>query len=74
MSDKARHLAAARTHFIAANDATTAAETATKDPTLKNISQAMTLYASATGEILQAILERVERLHQKIDRMEKRLG
>jgi hypothetical protein len=74
VSDKARHLAAARTHFTAANEATTAAETAAKDPTLKNMSQAMTLYASATGEVLQAILERVERLHHKIDRIEKRIG
>jgi hypothetical protein len=74
VSEKARHLAAARAHFIAANEATTAAETTTKDPALRSVSQAMTLYASATGEILQAILERVERLHQKIDRLEKRLG
>jgi hypothetical protein len=74
VSDKARHLAAARTHFGAANDATTAAETAAKDPALKSMSQAMTFYASATGEVLQAILERVERLHQKIDRIEKKIG
>ena len=74
MSEKARHLAAARKHFIAANELTTAAEAAAKDPALKGVSQAMTLYASATGEVLQAILERVERLHQKIDRLERKVG
>ncbi|HVO02841.1 MAG TPA: hypothetical protein VMT54_11600 [Candidatus Cybelea sp.] len=74
MPDKAYHLARAREHFDAANQATDAAEAATKDPALKGISQAMTLYAAATGEILQAIMDRIERLHQKIDRIEKQLS
>lgn len=74
MTTKAQHLGLARAHFGQANQATSAAEAATKDPALQNISKAMTFYAAATGEILQAILERVERLHQKIDRIEKRLG
>ena len=49
MPDKAYHLARARAHFAAANQATDAAEAATKDPTLKGIAEAATFYAAATG-------------------------
>jgi hypothetical protein len=68
------HRLAARTQFALANQAATAAENATKDPALKNISKANTYYNAATGEILLLILERIERLHHKIDRIEKKLG
>ena len=68
------HRLAARAQFALANQAATAAETATKDPALQNISKANTYYNAATGEILLLILERIERLHHKIDRIEKRLG
>jgi len=47
---------------------------ATKDPALQNISKAATYYNAATGAILLLILERIERLHHKVDRMEKKLG
>ena len=63
----------ARTQFGLANQAT-AAESATKDPALQNLSNANTYYNAATGEMLLLILERIERLHHKIDRMEKKLG
>ena len=56
------HRLAARTQFALANQAATAAENATKDPALKNISKANTYYNAATGEILLLILERIERL------------
>jgi hypothetical protein len=36
--------------------------------------EANTYYNAATGEILLLILERIERLHHKIDRIEKKLG
>jgi len=68
------HRVAARAQFALANQAAMAAENATKDPALQNISKANTYYNAATGEILLLILERVERLHHKIDRMEKKLG
>jgi hypothetical protein len=54
------HRLAARTQFALANQAATAAENATKDPALKNISKANTYYNAATGEILLLILERIE--------------
>jgi hypothetical protein len=68
------HRSAARTQFVLANQAATAAENATKDPALQNISKATTYYSAATGEMLLLILERIERLHHKIDRIEKKLG
>ena len=68
------HRLAARTQFTLGNQAATAAESATKDPALQNISKAATHYNAATGEMLRLILERIERLHHKIDRMEKKLG
>jgi hypothetical protein len=68
------HRLAARTQFTLANQAATDAENATKDPALQNISRAATHYNAATGEMLGLILERIERLHHKIDRMEKKLG
>jgi hypothetical protein len=68
------HRLAARAQFTLANQAATAAENATKDPALQNLSKAATHYNAATGEILLLLLERVERLHHKIDRMEKKLG
>jgi len=71
MSD---HLQAAHTHFTMGNQAATAAELAAKDPALQNISKAATYYNAATGEMLRLILERIERLHQKIDRLENKQG
>jgi len=68
------HRLAARAQFSLGNQAATAAENATKDPALQNISRAATYYNAAAGEILLLILERIERLHHKIDRMEKKLG
>ena len=68
------HRLAARTQFTLGNQAATAAENATKDPALQNISKANTYYNNATGQMLLLILERIERLHHKIDRMEKKLG
>lgn len=68
------HRLAARTQFTLGNQAATAAENATKDPALQNISKANTFYHVATGEMLGLILERIERLHHKIDRIEKKLG
>ena len=68
------HRLAARMQFTLGNQAATAAENATKDPALQNISKAATHYNAATGEILLLILERIERLHHKIDRMEQKLG
>jgi len=70
MSD---NLQAARSQFAMANQAATAAESTTKDPALQNISKAATYYNAATGEMLRHILERIERLHHKIDRIEKKL-
>ena len=68
------HRLAARAQFALANQASTAAENATKDPALQNLSKSATHYNAATGEMLLLILERIERLHHKIDRMEKKLG
>jgi hypothetical protein len=68
------HRLAARTQFALANQAASAAEAATQDAALQNISKANTAYAAATGEILLLILERIERLHQKIDRIERKVG
>jgi hypothetical protein len=68
------HRLAARSQFALANQAATAAESATKDVALQNISKANTHYNAATGEMLLLILERIERLHHKIDRIEKKLG
>ncbi len=68
------HRLAARAQFALGNQASTAAENATKDPALQNISKANTHYNAATGQMLLLLLERVERLHHKIDRMEKKLG
>ena len=68
------HRVAARTQFALANQAAMAAENATKDPALQNISKANTYYNNATGEMLVLILERIERLHHKVDRMERKLG
>jgi len=68
------HRLAARAQFALANQTAAAAESATKDVALQNISKANTYYNAATGEILLLILERIERLHHKIDRMEKKLG
>jgi len=68
------HRLAAHTQFTLGNQAATAAESATKDPALQNISKANTYYSNATGEMLVLILERIERLHHKIDRIEKKLG
>ncbi len=68
------HRLAARAQFMMANQAASAAENATKDAALQNISKAMTHYNAATGEMLLLLLERIERLHHKIDRMEKKLG
>jgi hypothetical protein len=68
------HRLGARTQFTQGNQAATKAEAATKDEALQNISKANTFYAAATGEMLALILERIERLHQKIDRIEKKLG
>ena len=68
------HRVAARTQFSLGNQAATVAESATKDPALQNISKAATYYNNATGQMLLLILERIERLHHKIDRMEKKLG
>ena len=68
------HRLAAYAQFALANQAATAAENATKDPALQNLSKANTYYNVATGEMLRLVLERIERLHQKIDRIEKKLG
>jgi hypothetical protein len=68
------HRFAARTQFALANQAASAAEAATQDAALQNISKADTAYAAATGEILLLLLERIERLHQKIDRIERKIG
>jgi hypothetical protein len=68
------HRLAARAQFALGNQAATAAESATKDPALQNISRAATFYNVATGQMLLLLLERIERLHHKIDRMEKKLG
>jgi hypothetical protein len=68
------HRTAARAQFMQGNQAATAAENATKDAALQNISKAATYYSAATGEMLLLLLERVERLHHKIDRMEKKIG
>ena len=73
MTEKAHRLAA-HTQFALGNQAANAAEAATKDVALQNISKAATFYNNATGEILMLVLERIERLHQKIDRIEKKLG
>jgi hypothetical protein len=70
MSD---NLQAARSQFAMGNQAATTAESTTKDPALQNISKAATYYNAATGEMLRYILERIERLHHKIDRIEKKL-
>ena len=68
------HQLAARTQFTLGNQAATKAEAATKDEALQNISKANTFYNNATGQMLVLILERIERLHHKIDRIEKKLG
>jgi hypothetical protein len=68
------HRLAAHTQFTLGNQAATTAEGATKDVALQNISKAATFYNNATGEMLMLILERIERLHHKIDRIEKKLG
>jgi len=74
VADMAEHRKNAHLQFSLANQAATAAEAATKDPALKNLSKAITYYNSATGEILIGLIERIERLHHKIDRFEKKLG
>src|SRR5262245_37851942 len=56
------HRLAARAQFLLANQTATAAENATKDVALQNISKANTFYNAATGEMLLLILERIERL------------
>lgn len=68
------HRVAARTQFTLGNQAATAAEGATKEAAMQNISKANTYYKNATGQMLLLILERVERPHHKIDRMENKLG
>lgn len=70
---KQQHMAAARMQFQLGNQATTTAESATGDTSLHQISKAMTFYAVATGEMLQALMVRLERLHEKVDAIEKRL-
>jgi len=70
---KEQHIAAARAQFQLGNAATTAAENGSGDEALRNVSKAMTYYAVATGEMMQALMVRLERLHQKIDLMEKKM-
>lgn len=70
---KQQHMTAARAQFQLGNQATTTAENSTGDKAVHQISMAMTYYAVSTGEMLQALMVRLERLHEKVDAIEKRL-